>query len=125
MAVNIQNFVPPDRYEEVYAVIRLVPQGNVATYGQIADAVTGVSVTARQVGAALRFAPDDVPWQRILGAGGRLPIAKRSPELRLLQLRLLRNEGTPFLDDNPDQIDMTHAQWSFGVVRDDYPRSGR
>src|SRR5947207_3378395 len=90
-------FDTPAWWEAVYKVVRSVPAGSVVTYGQAADAVEGFAVTARQAGTALRFAPKDVPWQRVVGAGGRLPIAKRSPELKLLQRRLLEQEGVTFL----------------------------
>ena len=96
----------PDWYDDIFAAVRRVPAGSVATYGQIADDVRTVRVTARQVGAALRYAPADVPWQRIVGSGGRLPIAKRSPELYILQRRLLAEEGVRFLVRRPDTVDM-------------------
>lgn len=98
-------------YAPVYAVVRAIPAGKVMTYGQVADATTGVAVTARQVGNAMRFVPSDVPWQRVVGAGGYLPIAKRSPEAKLLQRRLLTLEGVSFLERDPDRIDMARSQW--------------
>ena len=98
-------------YAPVYDVVRAIPSGRVMTYGQVADSVTGLSVTARQVGAALRFIPDDVPWQRVVGAGGHLPIAKRSPEAKLRQKKLLTQEGAIFLDRDPDRVDMARSQW--------------
>ena len=101
----------PDWYESVFEAVRLVPRGTVATYGQVAGMVTAVSVTARQVGAALRIAPADVPWHRIVGAGGRLPIGKRSPELELLQRRLLGEEGAPFVTGSSERLDMSQAQY--------------
>ena len=39
-----------DPAEAVYAFVRTVPRGKVVTYGQVADMVEGVSLTARQVG---------------------------------------------------------------------------
>ncbi len=100
----------PDWFEAVYSVVRSIPVGVVATYGQVADMVTGVSVSARQVGTAMRFAPADVPWQRVVGAGGRLPIAKRSPELVILQRRLLVEEGVPVTGTEFARVDMETAQ---------------
>src|SRR5690348_10404477 len=99
MDEDIAGPISPDWHDLVYAAVREIPAGRVATYGQIADIVRGVSLTARQVGTAMRFAPGDVPWQRVVGAGGRLPIARRSPELKLLQLRLLTLEGVEFCGD--------------------------
>lgn len=100
-----------DIYEPVYAFVRTVPSGKVVTYGQVADMVSGVSLTARQVGAAMFVAPKDVPWQRVVGAGGHLPIGKRSPEMKMLQRRLLEQEGVVFLPDAEDRVDMARCQW--------------
>jgi methylated-DNA-protein-cysteine methyltransferase-like protein len=100
-----------DIYLPAYAFVRTVPPGKVVTYGQVADETQGVSLTARQVGAAMRFAPKDVPWQRVVGAGGHLPIGKRSPEMQLLQRRLLEREGVIFLANDPDRIDLARCQW--------------
>src|ERR1043166_5327849 len=95
-----------DTSEAVYAWVRSIPPGKVVTYGQVADMVEGVTLTARQVGGIMSFAPSDVPWQRVVGAGGRLPIVKRSPELKARQRRLLEEEGVVFLDSNQDCVDM-------------------
>jgi methylated-DNA-protein-cysteine methyltransferase-like protein len=99
-------------YEPVYAFVRTVPPGKVVTYGQVADCIDGVSLTARQVGTAMRHVPPDVPWQRVVGAGGRLPIAKLSPEAKLRQHRLLEEEGVRFSERDPDRIDMARSQWN-------------
>lgn len=115
MASESQDSNTKDWFDAVYEAVLLVPSGKVATYGQIAESVTTYSVSARQVGAALRYAPDSIPWQRVVGARGRLPIAKRSPELKVLQRRLLLQEGVAFLTNDPDQIDMSTAQLTAAV----------
>lgn len=98
-------------YAPIYEFVRTVPAGKVVTYGQVADCVKGISVTARQVGAAMHTVPDGVPWQRVVGAGGTLPIHKRSPELAQRQRELLESEGVPFVANHPPRIDMMQAQW--------------
>ncbi len=98
-----------DLYAPVYAFVRTVPEGKVVTYGQVADHVTEVALTARQVGAAMAVAPQDVPWQRVVGAGGTLPISKRGPEMPIRQRRLLENEGATFLPSG--RVDMARCQW--------------
>lgn len=98
-------------YAPVYNVVRSIPAGKVMTYGQVADSVQGISLTARQVGTAMRYAPDNVPWQRVVGAGGTLPIAKMNPELQKRQRRLLEAEGVPFTTGQTSRIDMLRAQW--------------
>src|SRR5262245_8551961 len=99
-----------DPSEAVYAVVRAIPMGCVATYGQVAGMVEGLAITPRQVGMLMTVAPPDIPWQRVVGAGGRLPISKRSPVLAKEQRRLLEAEGVGFLDT--DAIDMCAHQWT-------------
>lgn len=98
-------------YESVYAFVRSVPVGKVVTYGQVAGMLTDVSLTARQVGTAMRTVPDGVPWQRVVGAGGFLPIAKRSLELKSRQRELLEQEGVVFMSGDNERVDMRKSQW--------------
>ena len=98
-------------YAPLYAFVRTVPAGKVVTYGQAAAMTEGVTLTPRQVGSAMRVVPDDVPWQRVVGAGGHLPIGKRDPYLMQLQQRLLAGEGVTFLPGEAVQVDMTRCQW--------------
>jgi len=98
-------------YAPIYDFVRTIPAGKVVTYGQVADCVTEVSVTARMVGAALHTVPEGVPWQRVVGAGGTLPIHKRSPELAARQTALLQAEGVVLSSEHPPRIDMTASQW--------------
>jgi methylated-DNA-protein-cysteine methyltransferase related protein len=81
----------------VYAAVRTIPRGRVATYGQVA-AMVGVPRGARAVGWALRALSTAtaraVPWHRVVGAGGRIsPRAGAGPEL---QRKRLRAEGIRF-----------------------------
>ncbi len=57
-------------FPRVLATVRRIPKGKVATYGDIAKA-SGYPGAARQVVWALRTGRD-VPWHRVLGAGGRI-----------------------------------------------------
>jgi methylated-DNA-protein-cysteine methyltransferase-like protein len=63
-------------HRRVHALVRVVPAGAVTTYGDIATALGSKSV-ARHVGYALAALPDghDVPWWRVVAAGGRLSVA--------------------------------------------------
>ena|SRR5579862_8588614 len=101
-----------DPAEAVYAFVRTVPSGMVVTYGQVADSVDGVSLTPREVGAIMNVSPPDVPWQRVVGAGGHLPIGKRSPHLKTRQRELLEAEGVTFLPNGC--VDMAAFQWRAG-----------
>ncbi len=98
-----------DPAEAVYEFVRTVPAGKVVTYGQVADLVERFSVSAGQVGGIMFAAPPDVPWQRVVGAGGHLPIGKRSPEMKQRQRSLLEQEGVQFLAN--DCVDMSNHQW--------------
>ena len=80
-------------YHRIYEVVRQIPPGQVATYGQVAT-VVGPPVTARQVGdamAALRHDHPDppVPWQRVINAQGTVSTGRR-------QQHLLAQEGVAF-----------------------------
>lgn len=63
------------RYAAIYAVVKKIPRGKVASYGQIA-ALAGIPRGARQVGTALRNTPDNLklPWQRVINAQGRISL---------------------------------------------------
>lgn len=96
----------PDYFDAVYQFVRSIPPGKVVTYGQAADLISEIALTARQVGSAMRWAPSDVPWHRVVGAGGHLPVGKRDPEMKLLQIRLLKQEGVRFIGSSLDRVDM-------------------
>jgi len=99
----------PDPAEEVFAVVCTVPRGTVVTYGQVAELVDSVSLSPRQVGAIMHDAPPGVPWHRVVGAGGHLPIGKRSPHMESRQRELLAAEGVGFLETG--RVDMARHQW--------------
>jgi len=77
--------------QAIWDVIAQVPRGKVTTYGAVAQAA-GLPGRARQVGYALRHAPDDLPWFRVLGAGGRIVFPPGSRGY-VEQTRRLTNEG--------------------------------
>jgi methylated-DNA-protein-cysteine methyltransferase-like protein len=85
-----------DQYRRIYAVIKRIPRGRIASYGQIAE-LAGIPRHARQVGYALHHMPEemDVPWQRVVSSSGE--IAKRAyPEDARWQRDLLEEEGVEF-----------------------------
>lgn len=84
-------------FARVYAAVRALPRGRVATYGQVA-AMLGVPRGARAVGWALRALSDSaarvVPWHRVVGAGGRIsPRGGGGPDRQKARLRA---EGVAF-----------------------------
>ena len=98
-------------FEKIRAVIRKIPRGKVATYGQIAEAA-GFPGCARQVVWALRDSEKHgVPWHRVLAAGGHI----RLPGEAGLEQRLrLRGEGVAF---KGARVDLAASQVTFPKVR--------
>jgi len=95
-------------FKQVYAVVRTIPRGRVLTYGQIAT-LLGSPYMARQVGWAMHGCPKGLPWQRVVGAGGRILVNSLSiGEGALLQRRLLELEGVGFAGQ---RIDMAKHQF--------------
>ena len=83
-------------YQRIYQVVRRVPRGKVATYGQIAD-LAGLPRQARQVGYALHALPEDsgVPWQRVINARGEVSV-RALPGIERVQRAALEHEGVVF-----------------------------
>ena len=83
-------------YQRIYAVVRRIPRGKVATYGQIAR-LARLPGRARQVGYALHALPRGtrVPWQRVVNAQGKVS-RRRVPGAELTQRMLLLREGVRF-----------------------------
>ncbi len=84
--------------EAIWQVVGSIPRGQVSTYGAVARAA-GLPGRARQAGYALRVAPRELnlPWHRVLGAGGRISFPKSSRGYKE-QARLLRAEGVEVKD---------------------------
>jgi methylated-DNA-protein-cysteine methyltransferase-like protein len=78
---------------QVWRLVRRIPRGRVATYGQIA-ALLGRPRAARVVGRAMHDCPADVPWHRVVNASGGISRRARM-EGMLTQRMLLIREGIP------------------------------
>jgi methylated-DNA-protein-cysteine methyltransferase-like protein len=98
-----------DSYAKIYGVVRRIPAGRVATYGQVA-AVAGLPGHARQVGYALHALPDgsDVPWQRVINSKGEVS-PRATPGWDGLQRTLLEEEGVEFGDRG--RVDLSRYRW--------------
>ena len=79
--------------EALWQVVCAIPRGRVSTYGAVARAA-GLPGRARQAGYALKVAPRalNLPWHRVVAAGGRIAFPAGSVEHRE-QARRLRAEG--------------------------------
>ncbi len=107
---------PPNQqayYELVWNLVRQIPPGKVASYGQIAmlipppmggDFDSYKAFSPRWVGGAMAACPGDVPWQRVINSQGK--ISERSGAER--QRELLEEEGVEFLKD---KIDLKKYGW--------------
>jgi len=96
-------------YRRIYRVVRRIPRGRVATYGQIAW-LAGIPRQARQVGYALSSLPrgSEVPWQRVINAKGEVS-ERSSPGHEGLQRAALESEGVVF--DARGRVDLARYQW--------------
>ena len=115
-----QHFTSPphlrEYYAQVWAVVRLIPPGKVATYGQIAALIPppggmdpkGYNAFApRWVGGAMANCPEGVPWQRVVNSQGKISLGRGSGAN--VQKELLETEGVQF--DSRDRIDLKIYRW--------------
>src|SRR5262245_41928063 len=110
---------PPDPLAfnlAAWEIARQVPPGKVTTYGRIAAMIPAPedvgeaeyrAAGARWVGGAMAACPDDVPWQRVINAQGK--ISERRGGGSLLQRQLLEQEGVIF--DEHDRVDLKKYGW--------------
>jgi len=114
---------PQEFNERVWQLVRQVPRGKVATYGQIAlmlPAPNGMDFDSykafgpRWVGAAMAACPEDVPWQRVINSQGK--ISERPGAQK--QRQLLEEEGIIFVRD---KVDLKKYGWH-GLDETDVPK---
>lgn len=95
-------------YERIYEVVKKIPRGRVASYGQIA-ALAGNPRWARVVGYALHVNPDPetIPCYRVVNREGRLSEAFAFGGVNR-QKQLLEQEGVEIKDNC---VDMERFRW--------------
>lgn len=93
-------------------MVRRIPRGRVATYGQVAS-LAGLPGHARQVGYALHALPDgsDVPWQRVINARGEISV-RAEPFYEPMQRAMLEAEGV--ILDRRGRVDLGRFRWQPG-----------
>jgi methylated-DNA-protein-cysteine methyltransferase-like protein len=96
-------------------VVRRIPRGRVATYGQIAE-LAGLPGHARQVGYALHALPAGtrVPWHRVINAAGAVSL-RTAPGDEVTQRQLLEGEGIVF--DARGRVPLAWVRWRAGARR--------
>ena len=97
-------------FRAMLRVVQRVPRGKVATYGDIAYAA-GFPGAARQVAWALHGSSLGVPWQRVIGAGGRILLTGHPGVTQRLKLE---SEGVPFLGL---RVDIKKCHCDFRMLR--------
>ncbi|GFO59270.1 methyltransferase [Geomonas silvestris] len=98
------------KYLQIYRVVQLIPEGKVATYGQVAR-LAGFPGQARQVGYALAALHGElpVPWHRVVNAQGRISCRSEDGVPDPLQRVRLEHEGVRF--DRLGRISLERYQW--------------
>jgi methylated-DNA-protein-cysteine methyltransferase-like protein len=98
-----------DTHRRIYAVVRRIPRGRVATYGQVA-VLAGLPRHARLVGYALNVLPPGsaVPWHRVVNAKGEISPRANALGHEDLQAHLLRREGVRMAET---AVALARFQW--------------
>jgi methylated-DNA-protein-cysteine methyltransferase-like protein len=107
------------RDASIRKAIRQIPRGRVATYSQVA-AAAGYPLYHRQVVQVLRQAGDSLPWQRVLGAGGRIRLQREAGHEQRLRLEM---EGVKFRGSRVVMEDHQHRfrTWDYPEFRSSPP----
>jgi methylated-DNA-protein-cysteine methyltransferase-like protein len=97
-------------FNKIYSIVKNIPSGKVATYGQIA-ALVGPGMPARIVGFALHGISEDldIPWHRVINSQGKISYSIPRSDGDSLQKILLENEGVLF--NASGRIDLQKYLW--------------
>ena len=100
------------QYMKIWKTTLQIPEGKVASYGQVAD-LAGLPGRARLVGKAMGFAPKEmhVPWYRVLRSNGQIAFPKGS-EGAAKQTGLLQEEGVVVFNN---RVKLKEFQWHPGL----------
>ncbi len=103
------------RDEVIWSIVRQIPRGFVASYGDVAK-LCGLLRQARIVGHAMHRVPkgSGVPWHRVINSQGRISFPRKSRSY-MRQKSLLVKEGIVF---KGERIDMEKYSWLRKLDRD-------
>jgi methylated-DNA-protein-cysteine methyltransferase-like protein len=93
--------------QQIFDLVRQIPQGKVASYGQISR-IVGLGISAQMVGFALASLKEgtDVPWQRVINSQGKISLPGMGGAI---QKSLLLDEGIEF--DEKNRVDFERFGW--------------
>jgi methylated-DNA-protein-cysteine methyltransferase-like protein len=96
------------QYAKIWHTVQLIPLGQVASYGQVAD-LAGLPRRARLVGKSLGSVPKDlqVPWYRVLRSNGQIAFPTGSVQSQK-QKDLLQQEDVAVLNN---RVRLSVFQW--------------
>ena len=99
----------PTNRQRIYSVVAQIPEGQVATYGQVAE-LAGLPRHARQVGYALAAldADNELPWHRVINASGGISF-RSFPGCEGRQRAMLESEGVSF--DASGRVSLAEFRW--------------
>jgi methylated-DNA-protein-cysteine methyltransferase related protein len=98
-------------YDTIYAIVRQIPKGRVATYGQVAE-LAQLYGQARLVGYALfrvSASASEIPWHRVINAKGEISYSSLRLGADYLQRSLLEDEGIEFSQNG--KVNLRRYQW--------------
>ena len=101
--------MPSDAYTRIYAIVRRIPKGRVATYGQVAE-LARLPGHARQVGYALHALSGNsrVPWHRVINSKGEVSLRAVAGWEEEQRMRL-EQEGIEF--DQRGRVNLPRYRW--------------
>ena len=97
--------MPDNTFAKIYDIVRQIPCGKVATYGQIAR-ILGCPRGGRHVGFAMRACPEDLNWQRVVMKDGSITGGGHAE----IRRGLLEAEDVIFTPDG--RVDMERCKWA-------------
>lgn len=101
-----------EKYQRIWQVIQLIPEGKVASYGQVAD-LAGLPGRARLAGKSLSHVPREgyqgkpVPWFRVLRSSGHIAFPIESESFQEQRAKLI-SEGVSV---NGSRVSLKKFQW--------------
>lgn len=107
--MDTSNETPSEKIKAIHGVVKCIPAGKVASYGQVA-ALAGLPGRARLAGKALGVTINGqvIPWYRVLRSDGKIAFPNNSSHYKM-QIAQLQDEGVLV---TKGKVNMQLFQWS-------------